>query len=149
MHIHVLMLCINFELIPIKFGFFMNFQSCFKTGPTTKGYSLSLFFGRFLHEYYAKILRESLLMPLQNVCPSITYITSFFTSFMNSGTISIHFFTLLFPSSGKKFAFNSQGLSNSVRSFSLLGAENEEKILNILTIIMNESILHACAKELY
>ena len=24
-HIHVLMLCIKFELIPIKFGFFMNF----------------------------------------------------------------------------------------------------------------------------
>ena len=25
MHIHVLMLCRKFELIPIKFGFFMNF----------------------------------------------------------------------------------------------------------------------------
>ena len=34
------MLCINFKLIPIKFEFFMNFLSCSKIGPTTKGYSL-------------------------------------------------------------------------------------------------------------
>ena len=29
-HIHVLMLCIKFELIPIKLGFFTNFLSCSK-----------------------------------------------------------------------------------------------------------------------
>ena len=29
-HIHVLMLCIDFELNHIKFRFFMNFQSCSK-----------------------------------------------------------------------------------------------------------------------
>ena len=28
MHIHVLMLCRKFKLIPIKFGFFTNFKSC-------------------------------------------------------------------------------------------------------------------------
>ena len=39
MHIHVLMLCRNFELIPIKIGFFMNFQSCSKIGPNTLYYS--------------------------------------------------------------------------------------------------------------
>ena len=32
MHIHVLMLCRKFELIPIKFGFITNFLSCSKIG---------------------------------------------------------------------------------------------------------------------
>ena len=32
-HVHVLMLCIKFELIPIKIGFLKNFQSCSKIGP--------------------------------------------------------------------------------------------------------------------
>ena len=35
MHIHVLMLCRNFEQIPIKIGFYMIFQSCSKFGPNT------------------------------------------------------------------------------------------------------------------
>ena len=35
MHIHVLMLCRNFEQIPIKIGFYMNFRSCSKFGPNT------------------------------------------------------------------------------------------------------------------
>ena len=39
MHIHVLMLCRKFELIPIKIGFFTNFQSCSKIGPKTLYYS--------------------------------------------------------------------------------------------------------------
>ena len=39
MHIHVLMLWRNFELIPIKFGFFTNFLSCSKIGPKTLYYS--------------------------------------------------------------------------------------------------------------
>ena len=29
MHIHVIMLCFEFELIPIKIGFFINFKSYF------------------------------------------------------------------------------------------------------------------------
>ena len=32
------MLCTKFELIPIKIGFFTNFQSCFKIGPKTLYY---------------------------------------------------------------------------------------------------------------
>ena len=32
MHIHVLMLCRKFELIPIKIGFFMNFKFAQKSG---------------------------------------------------------------------------------------------------------------------
>ena len=32
MHIHVLMLCRKFELIPIKIGFFMNFKVAQKSG---------------------------------------------------------------------------------------------------------------------
>ena len=35
MHIHVFMLCRNFEMIPIKIIFFMNFHSCLKIGPKT------------------------------------------------------------------------------------------------------------------
>ena len=38
-HIHVLMLFIKFELIPMKFGFFTNFQSCSKIGPKSPYYS--------------------------------------------------------------------------------------------------------------
>ena len=34
-HIHVLMLCRKFELIPIKVRFFTNFQSCSKIGQKT------------------------------------------------------------------------------------------------------------------
>ena len=32
MHIHVLMLCRNFELIPIKFGFLKKFKFALKSG---------------------------------------------------------------------------------------------------------------------
>ena len=39
MHIHVLMLCRKFELIPIKIGFFTNFLSCSKIWPSTLYYS--------------------------------------------------------------------------------------------------------------
>ena len=39
MHIHVLMLCRKFELIPIKIGFFMNFQSSSKIWSKTLYYS--------------------------------------------------------------------------------------------------------------
>ena len=39
MHIHVLILCTKFELIPIKIRFFMNFQSCSKIGLKTLYYS--------------------------------------------------------------------------------------------------------------
>ena len=39
MHIHVLMLHRNFELIPIKIGFFMNFKSCSKIRPKSLYYS--------------------------------------------------------------------------------------------------------------
>ena len=39
MHIHVLILCRKFELIPIKIGFFMNFKSCSKIWPKTMYYS--------------------------------------------------------------------------------------------------------------
>ena len=33
------MLCLAFELIPIKIGFFTNFLSCSKIWPKTMGYS--------------------------------------------------------------------------------------------------------------
>ena len=39
MHLHVLMLCRKFEQIPIKIGFFTNFQNCSKIGPKTLYYS--------------------------------------------------------------------------------------------------------------
>ena len=39
MHIHVLKLCRNFEPIPIKIGFFMNFKSCSKIRAKTLYYS--------------------------------------------------------------------------------------------------------------
>ena len=39
MHIHVLMLCRKFELIPIKIGFFTNFLSCSKIGSKSLYYS--------------------------------------------------------------------------------------------------------------
>ena len=38
-HIDVLMLCRKFELIPIKIGFFMNFEICSKTGVNSLYYS--------------------------------------------------------------------------------------------------------------
>ena len=38
-HIHVLMLCRKFELIPIKIAFFTNFQSCSEIGPKMLYYS--------------------------------------------------------------------------------------------------------------
>ena len=41
-HIHVLMLCRKFELIPIKIGFFTNFKSCSKIGPKSLYYSTGL-----------------------------------------------------------------------------------------------------------
>ena len=37
-HIDVLMLCRKFELIPIKIGFFLNFESCSKTGLNSQYY---------------------------------------------------------------------------------------------------------------
>ena len=39
MHIHVLMLCRKFELVPIKIGFFTNFETCSKIGPKSLYYS--------------------------------------------------------------------------------------------------------------
>ena len=39
MHIHVLMLCGKFELIPIKIGFSMNFLSCSKIGSKSLYYN--------------------------------------------------------------------------------------------------------------
>ena len=38
-HIHVLMLCRKFEVIPIKIGFFTNFSSCSKIRSKTLYYS--------------------------------------------------------------------------------------------------------------
>ena len=53
-HIHVLMLCRKFELIPIKIGFFMNFQSCSKIGPKNLYYSTG-----YLAKFHQKLLGEN------------------------------------------------------------------------------------------
>ena len=55
MHLHVLMLCRKFELIPIKIGFFMNFKSYSKIGPKTMYYStwsLAKFYQKWLGENF-------------------------------------------------------------------------------------------------
>ena len=53
-HIHVLMLCRKFELIPIKIGFFTIFKSCSKIWPNTLYYSTGS-----LVKFHQKLLGEN------------------------------------------------------------------------------------------
>ena len=52
-HIHVLMLFLKFELIPIKIGFFTNFSSCSKIGSKSLYYSTAS-----LAKFHEKLIGE-------------------------------------------------------------------------------------------
>ena len=54
MHIHVLMLCFKFEIIPIKIGFFTNFLSWSKIGSKSLYYSTAI-----LAKFRQKCQREN------------------------------------------------------------------------------------------
>ena len=92
-HIHVLMLCRKFQLIPIKIRFFRNFQCCSKIRPKTMYYSTgtlakvhqkwqgenSLFLLHFLMHIHVLILcRKFELIPIKIV---------FFTNFESCSKI--------------------------------------------------------------
>ena len=79
-HIHVLMLCRKFELIPIKIGFYINFSSCSKIWPKTLYYNTgslakfhqkwqgenSLFLLHFLiHIHVLMLCRKFELIPIK------------------------------------------------------------------------------------
>ena len=55
------MLCIKFELIPIKIGFFTNFKSCSKIGPKTLYYSTESL-AKFCRNIFSSLLtRDDIL----------------------------------------------------------------------------------------
>ena len=66
MHIHVLIMCRKFELIPIKIGFFMNFKSYSKIRPKSLYYystgSLAKFWQKWLGDKFPFLIHIHVLM---------------------------------------------------------------------------------------
>ena len=85
-HIHVLILCKKFELIPIKIGFFTNLQICSKIGPITLYYStvsLAKFHQKWLRENSPILLHFLMYIHVLMLCRKFELIPIKIAFFMN------------------------------------------------------------------
>ena len=92
-HIHVLMLCRKFELIPIKIEFFTIFKSCSKIGPKSLYYStgsLAKFHQKWQGENSPFLLHFLIHIHDLMLCRKFELIVNkigFFTNFLNFSKI--------------------------------------------------------------